>query len=355
MRQMDVQTLKTLTVGPQTTVRDALAAIDRSRRQIALVADGEGRLLATVTDGDVRRGILRGIDLDGPVTQVMNTTPTTVTEGAPNAATRRLIRERKLAHIPVLDTAGHLVDLVTVDDLFGVSPQDTRVVLMAGGLGTRLRPLTETMPKPMVPVGGKPLLEQIIGVFADQGFWRISVSVNYRREMIEEHFGDGSAFGVEIDYVHEEQAMGTAGALSLLPERPDAPFIVMNGDVLVSLTFAKLLEFHRNLSAAGTMVVRPHEHQIPYGVVRADGDLMIGIEEKPTERYFVNAGIYVLSPSALDHLSDGPMDMPTLLSDLRAHEARVGVYPLNDYWRDIGRMDDLEAARSEFDEVFRSE
>jgi NDP-sugar pyrophosphorylase family protein len=225
---------------------------------------------------------------------------------------------------------------------------------MAGGLGTRLRPLTENTPKPMLMVGGKPLLEQTLGVFADQGFWKISISVNYRREIVQDYFGDGTKFGVDIDYIEEDQAMGTAGALSLLKERPDAPFVVMNGDILVSLQFSDLLSFHNRLGAMGTMVVREYEHQIPYGVVRAENDLMTGIEEKPIERYFVNAGIYVLSPEALDHVNEGePLDMPSLLTRLKEAQHKVGVYPLREYWRDIGQIDDLEAARSEFDSVFR--
>jgi len=351
---MERTLLNELTVGPDVSVRAAIEVIDRSKRQIALIVDAEGRLVATVTDGDVRRGILRGVDLDGPVSQVMHTTPTTVTEGAPNAQTRRLIRERKLHHVPVLDDHGRLVDLATVDDLFGVTPKSTRVILMAGGLGTRLRPLTETVPKPMLPVGGKPLLEQIIGVFADQGFWRMSISVNYKAEMVRDYFGDGSDFGVSIDYIEEEQAMGTAGALSLLSEKPDEPFLVMNGDLLVALQFSELLGFHREKNAAGTLVVREYEQQVPYGVVRSTDGLMTGIEEKPIERYFVNGGIYVLSPEALDFLEPGqPMDMPDLLTRLSGADHNVGVFPLRDYWRDIGRIDDLEAARSEFDNVFK--
>lgn len=351
---MKTDELKALTVSPEASLREAIEAIDRSGRQIALVVDGAGKLVATVTDGDVRRGILRGVDIDGPVDQVMHLSPTTVTEGAPDAETRRLIRDRKLQHVPVLDQSGHLVDLATVADLFGVTPNNTRVVLMAGGLGTRLRPLTENVPKPMLPVGGKPILEQIIGLFADQGFWRISISVNYRREMVREHFGSGEGLGVEIDYIEEDQRMGTAGALSLLPEKPDEPFVVMNGDVLVALQFSELLAYHREKAAAGTLVVREYEQQVPFGVVRSKDGLMTGIEEKPVERYFVNAGIYVLSPEALDHVTPGdPLDMPDLLSALSNDGKNVGVYPLRDYWRDIGRLDDLEAARSEFDSVFR--
>ncbi len=351
---MKTDELNALTIPPEATLREAIEAIDRSGRQIALVADADRRLVATVTDGDVRRGILRGVDLDGPVAQVMHENPTTVTEGVPDAETRRLIRERKLQHVPVLDAQGRIVDLATVQDLFRVTPNDTRVVLMAGGLGTRLRPLTETVPKPMLPVGGKPILEQIIGLFAEQGFWRISISVNYRGEMVREHFGTGEGLGVEIDYIEEEQRMGTAGALSLLREPPDEPFIVMNGDVLVALQFPELLAFHREKSATGTLVVREYEQQVPYGVVRSADGLMTGIEEKPIERYFVNAGIYVLSPEALDRLTPGqPLDMPDLLSAVTQDGGNVGVYPLRDYWRDIGRIADLEAARSEFDSVFR--
>ncbi len=350
---MDRKELKGLTISPDLSIRAALEVIERSRRQIALVVDDDGRLLASLTDGDVRRGILRGVDLDHPVSEVMHRSPTTVTKGAPDAASRRLIAERKLHHIPVVDTSGRLVDLATVEDLFGIRPNPAQVVLMAGGLGTRLRPLTETVPKPMLEVGGRPLLEQIIAGFAEQGFWRITVSVNYKREMVQDYFGDGGAFGVEIDYLEENKPMGTAGALSLLPERPDGPFIVMNGDLLVSLRFDALLDFHRRMDAQGTMVVREYSHQVPYGVVRASGDLMTGIEEKPVARYFVNGGIYILSPDALDRVTpETPLDMPSLLTDITDAGERVAVYPLRDYWRDIGQMDDLEAARSEYGTVF---
>ncbi|MDD9922590.1 MAG: nucleotidyltransferase family protein [Boseongicola sp.] len=350
---MDGETLKSLTIGPEVAVRDAIAAIDRSRRQIALVVDPEFNLVATVTDGDVRRGILNGVDLDGPVSLIMHTNPTTVLDSEPADAVRRIMREKKLQHVPVLDESGRLVDLATLDKLFGLITQDTRVVLMAGGLGKRLRPLTETMPKPMLPVGGKPLLEQIIGVFADQGFSNISISVNYRREMVMDHFKDGAQFGVDIDYIEENEPLGTAGALSLMTSRPDSPFIVMNGDLLVSMEFSKLLKFHEEQGAAGTMVVREYTHQVPYGVVRSDGSIMTGIEEKPVERYFVNGGIYVLSPDAFDYIeADEPLDMPTLLMRMREAGKTVAVYPMSEYWRDIGRIDDLEAARSEFDSIF---
>lgn len=352
---MDRETLDRLTISSDATVREALAALDRGNQQIALVVDPEGRLQATVTDGDVRRGLLAGAELSAPVSQVMNASPTTALASDGADSIRALMRHRKFKHVPVVDEAGRLTDLMTADDLFGLNPRTTRVVLMAGGLGTRLRPLTETVPKPMIPVGGKPMLEQILSEFRDQGFERFSISVNYKKELVQDHFGDGSAFGVSIDYIVESERMGTAGALSLMERTPAAPFIVMNGDILVSMNFGTLLEHHARTEAAATMVVREYTHQVPYGVVRTSGDYMTDIVEKPTERYFVNAGIYVLSPEAHRAIpAEQALDMPTLFTTLRDTGSKVAVYPMRDYWRDVGRMDDLEAARSEYDQVFKA-
>ena len=351
---MDQDRLKGLTLAPDATVRSAMQRLDQGRQQIVLVVDGDGRLKATVTDGDIRRGLLGGASLDDPIANVMHTSPTTVSAEDDPDAVRGLIRQRKLKQIPVIDADGRLVDLLIADDLFGLTPKETRVVLMAGGLGTRLRPLTETVPKPMLPVGGRPLLEQIVGEFANQGFQRFSISVNYKKEMVQDHFGDGSAYGVSIDYIEETESMGTAGALSLMTEAPTSPIIVMNGDVLVSLNFATLLDHHRATEASATMVVREYTHQIPYGVVRTQGDYMTDIVEKPVERYFVNAGIYVISPEAVATIPTGqPKDMPSLFEDINTAGQKVAVFPLRDYWRDIGQIQDLEAARSEFESVFR--
>ena len=350
---MNRDELQALVIAPETTLREALGVIDRGRRQIALVVSEDGTLCGTLTDGDVRRGILRGIELDAPVSDVMNAQPTTMPGDAQPNALRRLMRQTKFQHVPLVDGDGRLVDLATQDALFGVAPKRTRVVLMAGGLGKRLRPLTETVPKPMLPVGGKPILEQIIAGFADQGFERFTISVNYRREMVQEHFGDGSALGVHIDYIEEDQPLGTAGALSLMKTRPQVPFIVMNGDLLVNIDFQSLLAFHAEKGASATLVAREYEQQVPYGVVRTEDDFMTGIEEKPIQTFLVNGGVYVISPEALDLLErDRALDMPDLLTALTGRGDRVAVWPLRDYWRDIGRVSDLEAARSEFGDVF---
>ena len=258
------------------------------------------------------------------------------------------MRERQLHHVPLVDAAGRVVDLLWIDDVARTARRSTPVILMAGGLGMRLRPLTETLPKPMLPIGGRPILEQIIESFAEQGYVRFTLSLNYLGEIIRDHFGDGARFGVEIDYIEETDRMGTAGALSLLPERPAEPVIVMNGDLLTSVRFDALMRFHHETGAAATLCARQFDMQVPYGVIDADGTRLRGIVEKPVHRHFVNAGVYVLSPGVFDALVPGtPLDMPDLLSGLADRGETVSVFPIREYWLDIGRHEDLERARTE--------
>lgn len=338
-------------IPPEATLRQAVAAIDRGTRQIALVVDDAGRLVATVTDGDVRRGLLRGLGLDSPVAAVMNRTPITIHEEDGPEAARRLMRARRLHHVPIVDEGGRLVDLAWIDDISGITRRETRVVLMAGGLGHRLRPLTETVPKPMLPIGGRPILEHILRSFVDQGFVRFTISLNYLGEQVQDHFKDGEEFGAEIDYIEEKERLGTAGALSMLPERPDSPFIVMNGDLLTQIRFEALLRFHSEIDAVATLCARRFEMQVPYGVIDSEGSYLRGILEKPVHSHFVNAGIYVLSPMVLDELSLGqPLDMPDLFTRITDGGAKAGVFPLREYWLDIGRLEDLQRARAEFDQ-----
>lgn len=347
-------TIASLITSPEASIREAIATIDRGSRQIAMVVDANGRLVATVTDGDVRRGLLRGVDLDAPVSEIMHRDPACARADEGREAAIALMRRKQFHHMPIVDSAGKLVDLLWIDNLTGVTHYDTRVVLMAGGLGTRLRPLTETVPKPMLPVGGRPILEHILSNFTEQGFTRFTISLNYRGEMVREHFGDGTAFGAEIDYVEETEKLGTAGALSLLPDRPEGPFIVMNGDLLTSMRFDALIRFHAEASAMATMCAREYSIQVPYGVIRTEGTRLLGIEEKPVHSHFVNAGIYALSPEALDLIAPGqPLDMPVLFERIIAQQDTAAVFPLREYWMDIGRMEDLERARTEFAEGSR--
>lgn len=345
--------LTKLTVRSDATLREVMEVINSGAKRVALVTDETGRLLATVTDGDIRRGILRGEGLDEPISDVMHTdfAAVSITEG--RDAARRLMQERSLHHVPIIDPNGRLIDLVHVNDITGITRRETQVILMAGGLGTRLRPLTETVPKPMLLIGGRPILEVILNNLMEQGFHNFTLSLNYKANMIEEYFGDGTGIGASISYLREEKRMGTAGALSLLAKRPDAPFIVMNGDLLTTLNFTEVVDFHSQKKTQATMCAREFNMQVPFGVVDFDGTTFNSIVEKPVHSHFVNAGIYVLSPCTLDHLEpDEPCDMPDLFDRITHSGGDASVYPVAEYWIDIGQLDDLDRARSEFDEHF---
>jgi dTDP-glucose pyrophosphorylase len=338
---------------PETaTLRDAVETLDRAAAQIVLVAR-EDRLLGTITDGDVRRGLLRGVPLDSPVSAVMNERPQTVLASEGPAVALQRMRQLRIHQMPVLDGEGRLVDLLLLDDLVAAEEQEAVVVLMAGGLGTRLRPLTENTPKPLLNVGGKPLIETIVESFVAQGFRDIYLSVNYKAELFREHFGDGRRFGARIAYIDETEPRGTAGALALLPERPETPLIVMNGDLLTAVDYRSLLRFHMESQAAATMCVREYSVQVPYGVIEVEDNRLTRIVEKPTHSFFINAGIYALSPEALDLVpGEGFFDMPTLFGELVERGRTAAAFPIREYWLDIGRMEDLERARGEYDSIF---
>jgi dTDP-glucose pyrophosphorylase len=344
---------KNTLVPPSAAIRQVIKTIDDSSAQIAMVVDAAGMLLGTVTDGDIRRGILRGVSLDDPVERVMNTAPSVAHMDQGRDDLLLSMRQRQLHRLPVVDEVGRVVGLEFLEELIQPTRQDNWVVLMAGGLGSRLRPLTDECPKPMLKVGNKPLLETIVESFVDSGFHRFYLSVNYMADMIRDHFGDGSRWGVEIRYLEEDRRLGTAGALSLLPERPSAPIIVMNGDVLTKVNFRQLLDFHGDHKAMATMCVREYDFQVPYGVVRIDGHRVLTIDEKPVQRFFVNAGIYVLAPDALEAIPRGEFfDMPTLFEKLIGQGGEAAVFPVREYWLDIGHLADYERANGEFCTVF---
>ncbi|MFZ9647332.1 MAG: nucleotidyltransferase family protein, partial [Ilumatobacteraceae bacterium] len=282
-------------VSSSTSLRQTIEAITEGNLQIALVVDSENKLLGTVTDGDIRKAILAGKDLNITAGEAMRSQPITSASKTPRAAILKLMREKRIHQMPLLDDQGRVVDVLTVDDMIGAAHKPNAVVIMAGGLGTRLHPLTEETPKPMLKVGGKPILETIIQSFIDQGFTNFFVSVNYKANIISEYFGDGSRLGAKINYLHEKSRLGTAGGLSLLPRDIHAPIIVMNGDLLTRISVDALLDFHERESAVATMVVREDHYQVPYGVVEVDGTQIVGVEEKPIQRHLVNAGIYVIS------------------------------------------------------------
>ncbi|WP_193188793.1 nucleotidyltransferase family protein [Nisaea sediminum] len=345
--------LDSILLGPDALIREALTKIDAGSSQLAIVVDAERRVLGVVTDGDVRRGLLAGVTLDDPVDRIMNRKPKLASAEAPDEEIQALMRREVIHQVPIVDENRRIVALRTVDTFVAAERLENRVVLMAGGLGTRLRPLTETVPKPMLSVGGRPLLETLVQSFIDQGFYRFDFSVNYRAEAIEEHFGNGYRFGAEISYLREEEPLGTAGSLSLMAERPAAAFFVMNGDILTSINFRHMLDFHKQTGAAATMAVFEKGFDIPYGVVEVEGDRLVTIREKPTHNFFISAGIYVLEPKVLDRIAPSRfLDMPDLFARMIEAGEAVSAFPIREYWRDIGQHQDLDRAEQDFPRVF---
>jgi dTDP-glucose pyrophosphorylase/predicted transcriptional regulator len=339
-------------VSEDTPLIETLRRIDQGSLQLAIV-ERAGKIVGTVTDGDVRRALLGGIGLDASVDVVMNRTPITAPVGISNLAALNLMRRHSIHQLPIVDAEGKVVEVKLIDDLALGQQSDHWVVLMAGGLGSRLKPITDDVPKPLIRVGDKPILETVLGGFVKAGFGKFFISVNYKSEMIREYFGDGSAWGVDISYLEENERLGTAGALSLLPERPKQPFFVMNGDLLTTVNFEQMLKYHRAHQAFSTVCVREHSVTVPFGVIDLDDYRLLGIREKPTQKFFVNAGVYLLDPSVLDHLAGNEVvDMPTLIGRTIADGKQAVVFPLREYWIDVGRLDDLQRASDEFQRIF---
>jgi dTDP-glucose pyrophosphorylase len=329
------------------TLHQAIRNLDQTGLQIVLVVASDGTLLGTLTDGDIRRGLLRGLDMDSSIEAITFREPLVVPPQLGRDMVLRLMQVNKIHQLPIVDEDRRVVGLHVWDELMAPGERASLMVIMAGGQGSRLRPHTENCPKPLLSVGGKPILEHIIGRARAEGFHRFVLAIHYLGHMIEEYFGDGRRLQVQIDYIREESPLGTAGALGLLNPPPDAAFLVSNGDVLTDIRYGELLDFHRRHAASATMAVRLHEWQHPYGVVRTNGVDIVGFDEKPIARSHINAGIYVLEPDALRVLNAGePCDMPTLFTRLQEKNARTIVYPMHEPWLDVGRADDLGRAEA---------
>lgn len=337
-------------VRPGTTLQGAVKNLDSTSLQIALVTAEDGVLIGTLTDGDIRRGLLRGLDLNSPIDSVISREPLVVPPQLARETVLQLMQANKLRQLPVVDDHRRVVGLHVWDELMAPAERPNVLVVMAGGKGVRLRPHTETCPKPLLPVSGKPMLEHIIERARANGFRHFVIAVHYLGHLIRDYFGDGKKWQIDIEYIHEKEPLGTAGALGLLSPRPRQPLVVSNGDVLTDIHYGELLEFHTRHAADATMAVRQHEWQHPFGVVRTKGVDIIGFEEKPIARTHINAGIYVLEPAALDLLGPAGVfcDMPTLFTRLQERNKRTIVYPMHEPWLDVGREDDLTRARTEF-------
>lgn len=335
------------------TIRDALSIIDKGGIKIAMVTKEDQTFIGTISDGDIRRGLLRGMTLNSPIESIISKNPITYTK---NDSKRKIINQaikKSLYHIPILDEHDRLIDVEDLSSFLKPKCHSNPVVLMAGGLGTRLRPLTESTPKPMLHVGDQPILQTIIKNFVKHNFSNIIVSVNYKAEAIISYFQDGDYCNANISYVHETKRMGTAGALSLMRKKLTKPFFVMNADLLTTVDPEKLLQYHEEQKASATMCVREYDLQVPYGVIELQGNEITNIIEKPIHKFYVNAGIYVLSPNVLELIPEDTFyDMPTLFEELIKLNKKTCSFPIHEYWLDIGRLRDFEKANKEYYEIF---
>lgn len=355
---MDPRRLQEIFVPPGATIRRTIESIDAAAIEIALVVDESRRLIGTVTDGDVRRALLAGATLEDPVDGIVHRDAVTAPAGTDTAKLLALMTERGVDQVPLLDD-GRVVDVAFLRDLVeedGVAGPVHPVVLMAGGRGSRLHPLTESTPKPMLPVGDRPLLERVVDQVRDAGFSRVLIAVNYRAEMIEEHFGDGSHFGVRIDYLREDEPLGSAGALRLAGAELNQPFVVMNADLLTNVNLSALMRFHRQEDNAITVGVRQYALELPYGIAELDGTRIARLDEKPTHTFFVNAGIYAVDPVAVQLMADrtGRFDMTDLIDAALGAQLRVGGFPIREYWIDIGQLADYQRAENDHVTIFSS-
>lgn len=334
-----------LIVSPDASLRDVVETMTKNSRQVAAVVDDAQRLVGLVTDGDIRRALLRGATLAEPVARVMNTKPVTAPPAITRAEALAVMHTKVIRHLPLVDRDGRLVELLVQDDLLDEGPLPNVAVLMAGGQGSRLRPLTESVPKPLLRVGGKPLLEIMVERLRANGVQRFFISVHYKSEQIEAHFGDGSRLGVRIGYLREPEPLGTAGALQLLGAAWAEPLFLVNGDIITKCDFRSMLAFHRRNDADLTVGLVPYEVDVPYGVFEVEGDRLAGVSEKPRLEFQVNSGIYVIGPSLRALIPDGRVFDATELIRLAVSTGRtVKAFPITDYWLDVGRHDDFHKA-----------
>jgi dTDP-glucose pyrophosphorylase len=347
--------LQNVLVAPELSIKEVMACIDRSSAGIALVVDADRRLVGTVTDGDIRRGLLRGLALDAPVEQVVNRNPLVVPETFAAEAVIGLMQANDVRHMPLVDESRCVTGLEVLALPIPDAQESPTAVLMAGGEGVRLRPMTENMPKSMLKVGGRPLLEIILETLRAAGFHRVFINIRYLGHIIESHFEDGSKWNVSIHYLREPKRLGTAGGLALIPKhmRPGTPFVVINADILTRLNFAVLRDFHIAANYDLTLCGWPYEVRIPFGYPVVNGDLVTDFKEKPTITHLVNSGIYCLNPELLDEVPvNEPYDMPDLIRRACARGLRVGVFPLREAFHEIGRVESYAAAEKFYRQHF---
>jgi len=340
------QIWRQVTLPANITIEQAIRNLDKIAIKIILVANEAGVLEGTLSDGDIRRGLLKGLGMNSSIASIIHRDALVVPPELERELVMQLMVANKIQQIPVVDEQHHVIGLHLWDEMTTSPARSNLMVIMAGGRGTRLRPHTENCPKPLLSVAGKPILEHIIERAKQDGFNQFVLAIHYLGHMIEEYFGNGERLGVQIDYLREESPLGTAGALGLLSPFPDVPFVVTNGDVITDIRYGELLDFHTKHAAVATMAVRIHEWQHPFGVVQTQGVEIVGFEEKPIARSHINAGVYALDPAAVSVLTTNVhCDMPILFERLQAKAQRTVAYPMHEPWLDVGRPDDLVTVR----------
>ena len=343
---------KKVLAKPESSVKEILEIISNESFRIAIVVDKQNNLLGTITDGDIRRAILKDKNLDSKAEEVMNKNPLSASPTNTIQEMAQVMLENDILCLPVLKN-GKVVNLETLNEVLKTKKFNNAVFLMAGGFGKRLQPLTNRTPKPLLKVGEKPILEIIIERLVKAGFHRFYISTHYMPELVMNHFGDGKKWGINIKYIHEETPLGTGGALGLLPkDQINEPLLLMNGDLLTNLDFKSLIKFHEETNAFATVCVNEYEHTVPFGVIESEGVRVLSIEEKPTYNHFINAGIYVLSENIIkDSLSNERIDMPTLLNKQLDSEKEINIFPVHEYWLDIGRIGDYKKANKDVSDL----
>jgi len=331
------------------TLEQAVKNLDETKFQIVLVCDENNHLIGTITDGDIRRGLLRGMNLNSPIQTVLKNDSFVATPTISQEMVINLMLANRIHQLPVVDENRCVVGLMLWDQFHELpATRPNTMIIMAGGSGVRMRPHTENCPKPLLPVAGKPILEHIIERAKADGFHHFIFAIHYLGHMIEEYFGNGDRWQVRIEYLREQTPLGTAGALSLLDPRPKLPFIVSNGDVMTDIHYDEILDFHNRYESSATMAVRLYEWQQPFGVVETHGVEIIGFQEKPVVQSQINAGVYVLNPETLNCLkADTHCDMPSLFETVREEKKRTVAYPIYERWRDVGRFEDLTGASAD--------
>ena len=347
----------TMVVNDHASIQEVLEAIDAGSARIALVVDKNYKLVGTVTDGDVRRGLLKNLDMKDSVSSIVNETPLTAKHSLSRDKKISILKENHILAVPIIDESRKLVGLETLADLMKSSPKKNPVCIMAGGFGLRLGSLTNDCPKPMLPVGDTPLLERLILRFIDEGFSEFYITTHFMPELIENYFGDGSKWNVSVKYIHESSPLGTGGAIGLIVnDINDLPIIVVNGDVLTNISFENLIYHHEENKNDITICVQDREYPISYGVIKDDKGIVMQIDEKPTFRYKINLGIYVLNKNIVESVaSHGVIDMPTIVEQNMNKGLQVGTFVDNSYWLDIGQPEDYEKALRDIDQLNKNE